>query len=485
VKKSSLAKIILFFVVPATAFLVLVEGYWHLVRGFHPMMEGPEGDAPAQVVNAAWSLFWISLCFVGVWYAGWLLSPERALRRNRPVMPDLLRDLIRYGLLLFSVAVVLRIVWGQDVTPLIGALGVGGIVLGLALQETLSNFFAGLALLAERPFAPGDWIRIGEKDEGQVEHITWRATKIRTRDNDYQILPNSMVAKEVVLNFRQPDEKHAIRLIIGASYKDAPDRVKKALLDVLAKTPGVLQDPPPRVHLKSYGDFAINYEIKCYITDYFLRPVIEDTVMHRIWYGFRRAGIEIPFPTNVNYEYKVDAPPPAQEEASSTEEALGKIPLFESLTADERKKLAGGSTRVEFAAGESVIRQGQPGNSLYCILAGAVQVLVRSQDGAERSVARLGEGDVFGEMSLLTGEPRSASVVSEDGVILLRVPKEALLPILTANPAAAERMAEIMAARRQGLDRAHAEAASEAENRARLQGEAKSILGKIRKFFGI
>jgi small-conductance mechanosensitive channel len=437
--------------------------------------------------DTAWkiaqTLLGLSLVLICLWLIGYLLSPERASVRGRTAMPGLLRDLIRYGFFLIAFVYILNAVWGEGITPLIGALGVGGIVIGLALQETLSNFFAGLALLAEKPFAPGDWIRIGDRPEGQVEQITWRATKIRTRDNDYQIFPNSLVGKEVIINFRQPNEVHAIRLTIGTSYKDHPDHVKQVIHEVVAGVAGVRREPPPIVYTRTYADFSINYEIKCYIDDYANRPIVEDRIMNRLWYSFRRAGIDIPFPVQVTYEHRMppsEAPPTPKSEV---ERAITSMSLFAALTEEERARIIEGSRLIDFGTGEPVIRQGEPGDALYVVLAGAARIAVRTDDG-EKTVARLAVGDFFGEMSLLTGEPRTATVYAEGDALFCRVAKDALVPVLQSNPAAAEKIAEAVAHRRQGLDRLRAEAEGEAAaHRARMEGEKKNILGKIKAFF--
>ena len=412
-----------------------------------------------------------------------LLSPEMAHRRGKPEMPALLRDLIRYGTFIFLAAIILRALWGDKVTPIIGALGIGGVVLGFALQETLSNFFAGLALLAERPFAQGDWIRVGDNAEGIVEHITWRATKIQTRDSDYMMFPNSSVAKEVIVNFGLPSRHHAIRLRVGTSYDDPPDKVKKVLLDVVAGVPAVLRDPAPFVYVKEYADFSINYEIKCFIEDYSRRPLIEDDIMNRIWYAFRRSDIEIPFPIQTTYEYRIPWHARTEKGRIEIESVLSRVPIFEPLTKEDRARLAEKTTVLYFGRGEPVIRQGDPGEALYAIVSGAARVAVRGQDGMERDVARLGAGEVFGEMSLLTGDPRTASVYAEDWLVLCAVSKDALLPLLSATPAVAEKMAEIVTLRKQGLDRAHAEAALSGAQRSEVQAATRSLLGRIRSFF--
>jgi small-conductance mechanosensitive channel/CRP-like cAMP-binding protein len=434
-------------------------------------------------LKIAWSCLWVSVGLLGIAVVSQWLSPERARRRGRIEPPHLLRDLVRYGLFIVCVAMVLRFVWGEDVSPLIGALGVGGVVLGFALQETLNNFFAGLALLLEKPFAQGDWIKIGEKVEGAVEHMTWRATKIRTRDSDYQIFPNSMVAKEVIVNFRQPTRLHAIRLPIGTSYDDPPDLVKRTLVEIAASVPEVAREPAPIVYLRAYADFSINYELKCFIEDYDRRPLIEDELLHRIWYVFRRVGIEIPFPIQTSYEYKMSLAALSTKGAVDVERVLAQVPIFAPLQPEELKQLAALARVVRYARGEAIIRQGETGDTLFAIASGAARVAVRGEGGLEKTVATLPAGEVFGEMSLLTGDPRAASVHAEDGLVLVSVSREALLPVLTANPGVAEKMAEVVTLRKQGLERAQAEVSSESGKRADVQAAKATLAGRIRRFF--
>lgn len=483
-KLKSLLKIVVFGLLPSMA-LVLFAPYWSDFANQYLPRLGEQTRSVDAVRNVGWTGIWLAAALSVLSLLGYWLSPERAAKRQRRAMPAVLRDLIRYSVFVCCVAMVLHFVWGESVAPIFGALGIGGIVLGFALQETLSNFFAGLALLLEQPFAQGDWIKIGEKAEGEVEHITWRATKIRTRDNDYEIFPNSVVAKEVIVNFKQPSTVHAIRLLIGTSYNDAPDLVKRTLLEVVDGVPNILKQPVPRVYLRAYGDFSINYEVKCYVEDYERRPQIEDDAMHRIWYAFRRAGIVIPFPTQTVFEHRI--PPPAQEPGRNTIEVarvLKSVPIFASLAVDQIESLAQAARVLDYGRGEMVIRQGDAGDTLFVIVGGFARVAIRADGGAEKDLARLSPSEVFGEMSLLTGDPRAASVYATEGaLVLVAVSKDALLPILTAHPELAEKMAEIVTLRKQGLDRAQAESALDASRRAELKSSTRSLLGRIRSFF--
>ncbi|HVR72783.1 MAG TPA: mechanosensitive ion channel family protein [Planctomycetota bacterium] len=479
-RRRALLKILFLCLLPSAGLLAVAY-----VPGLRERV-GLGGVSEEFLRGIAQSCFWISASLLLISLVNHLFfSPEMAKRRGRQEPPALLRDLIRYGLFIISIAVVLRVIWGEQVTPILGALGVGGVVLGFALQETLNNFFAGLALLLEQPFTRGDWIRIGDRTEGVVEHITWRATKIRTRDNDYEIYPNSVVAKEVIVNFRQPSTVHAIRLQVGTSYDDPPSLVRKTILDVLDGVPDVRKMPAPVVYLKAFADFSINYNIKCYIEDYDRRPVIEDQIMDRIWYAFRRAGIEIPFPIQTVFEYRMPWWAKRERKGVDLESTLAAVPLFSRLSIEQVKALASGARTLEFSSGEPVIRQGDPGDTLYVVCSGAARVALKSEDGSERTVARLQPGEFFGEMSLLTGDARAASVHADGALTVAIVPKAALEPILAATPEVAEEIVHVVIQRRQGLDRAHAEAALDTARRAEVEIASKNLLGRIRSFFGL
>lgn len=211
-------------------------------------------------------------------------------------LPPLLPAVTMFVIYLIAAFVTLRVIFPKlELGGLIATSAVTSLVLGLALQPILSNFFAGLVISVERPFRINDWIRIGDF-EGRVVSVTWRTTHLRTRENDNLVIPNSKLADERVVNFYYPHPMHLERINVGASYDVPPYRVRRALLESLAGVPGILDKPTPEVYVLKFEDSAISYELRVWLDDVANAPRIGSEVRGRIWEVFRKEGITIPYP---------------------------------------------------------------------------------------------------------------------------------------------------------------------------------------------
>jgi len=211
-------------------------------------------------------------------------------------LPPLLPAVSMFLVYTMAALVTLKVAFpGFDIGPLLATSAITSLVLGLALQPILGNFFAGLVISLERPFRLNDWIRIGEH-EGRVVAITWRTTHLRTRENDNVVVPNGRIADDRVLNYYYPHPMHMERVRVGADYRVPPHRVRRALLDCAAGVPGTLDKPTPDVYLVSFDDSAILYELRVYIEDVAQSPRIASELRIKIWEEFHREGIAIPFP---------------------------------------------------------------------------------------------------------------------------------------------------------------------------------------------
>lgn len=228
---------------------------------------------------------------VGLVFFDVYLYSGRGLR-----LPPLLPKVAIGSAYLIAAILLVRIFWPEaQMGALVATSAVTSLVLGLALQPILGNFFAGLVISLERPFRINDWIKVGDT-EGRVVEITWRTTHLRTRDNDNLVIPNSQIANQELINYFYPHPLHLERIEVGAHYKTPPYRVKQAILDAVSEVSSVLEKPSPEVFLLDFADSAITYEARVWIEDIAHKPRIANQVRSQIWEKFHRRGITIPFP---------------------------------------------------------------------------------------------------------------------------------------------------------------------------------------------
>jgi small-conductance mechanosensitive channel len=282
-----------FFWVRQLAFPLYVAAAVATIEIFTLLQPGYQPKVMERVLS--WTLLFLGLVTVfrlaGIYLFDIHLTARKELR-----LPPLLPAVAMALVYVITGFVTLRLTFPEfDVAPLIATSAVTSLVLGLALQPILGNFFAGLVISVEKPFRINDWIRIGDQ-EGRVVAITWRTTHLRTRENDNILIPNSKLADERVLNYYYPHPAHLERIKIGVHYATPPHRVRRALADCAAGVPGVLDKPTPEVYLLSFDPSAVLYELRVWIDDVANAPRILSEVRIRVWEEFQREGIVIPYP---------------------------------------------------------------------------------------------------------------------------------------------------------------------------------------------
>lgn len=382
--------------------------------------------------------------------------------------PAILQDAVVVGLFLVVATLVMQ-------EKFLTTSAVGAVILGFALQDTLGNAFAGLAIQTEKPFHAGQWIRVGEH-EGCVEEITWRATKLRTKAGSFVIVPNSTISREAITNFSEPVLPTRMFVEVGATYLVPPAEVKAAIAEAIANASLALRSPEPSVLLTDFGSSAITYRARFWVEDFANDELARDQVRTNIYYTFRRRGIEIPWPIQVEYSR---LEPPERTDATTQRffETLGAVSVFGDLSAEERRELAERSAERLYAAGEAIVREGSPGDSMFVVCRGRVRVTL-APDG--REVASMGEGGFFGEMSLLTGAPRTATVVAAAECTLMEVTADAFRRFVLDKPSVLERVGHAVAARREELARTRAIEAAPSG----IESE-ESFLSRVRRFLGL
>ena len=353
-----------------------------------------------------------------------------------------------------------------------------GVILGLALQDTLGNFFAGISLQADRPFQVGDVITVGsERHTGVVEEITWRAVKIRTFQNHIVLISNSTAAKEPIEVC--PRENLNARLVFfNTIFTDSPAKAIHVVREAVREADNVSPKVAPIVRVRDIGDSAMEYEVKYWLIDYAKYNDTDALIRQRIWYAFRRAGLTFAYPTRTLLVERMSRSGTADVDGGGAiVERLAAVDIFAPLSAEETAMLAHAATSHVFAPGETVIRAGDPGSSMFVVHNGRVSVQV-SENGRSRTVATLSEGAFFGEMALFTGEPRTANIVAIEETEVLESGHAAMKQVFDTNPDLVESLSYIIAERRQGLVASEDLSTTDADQSA-------GLLKSIKRFFGM
>jgi len=425
-------------------------------------------------------------------FSYFILERSRKKKQGKP-MPALFQQVVRGIAYIVAVVAVVGTATSLDLSALLASSAVLSLVLGLALQDTLGNVFAGMSIQASKPFEIGDWVAFKEF-EGQVVQMNWREVRIRTFDGDDVVLPNSVVASTDLCNYSHPTTKHVADLLIGTSYQDPPEKVRRVVHEVLDDVEGI--EPAQQcLYLMDYKDFSIEYRVRFFIFDYSRLRSVRAEVMNRLWYAFKRAGITIPFPIRDVYLRQVDDR--ALEEGTRRAlnrrvEMLRKVELFEPLEPEVFDNLARAFKTMLFARREVVIEQGELGDTFYMIGSGRFDVFVRKPKAKNRfgvKVAELGPGNFFGEMSLLTGEARTATVVATEESEVYALGKDDFREILQGHPeisaqlasAASERVTQNLAQLSKYLTEEEQRTMGDNDKTDRIR---RAILGQMREFFG-
>jgi small-conductance mechanosensitive channel len=411
---------------------------------------------------------------VNIWFKQSYLVKRKDLQ-----IPFLLIDIIRWLVLAGFLFIVLKIYFHINLSGIFATSAVATAVIGFALQDILKNFFAGITLNMEIPFKKGDWVEIN-KNTGEVINMSWRATKIKTIEGNYIIIPNANISSENIINYSVHEKALARYVSVGVHYRYAPKLIKDVIREAALATEGVLKTPEPVTRLIRFDDSAITYQCKFWIKDYPNFYRIEDAVQSKIWYLFKENGIEIPFPIRTVHLHKADSR--EKKETSGIVTILRNIEIFAPLSKQEIENLSEKFVLGYFARGERLIRQGEEGTTFFIIKKGRVSVNIEVGEALKR-IKTLQTGEFFGEMSLLTGEKRTATVIAEDDTEVLILARNDFALILKRKPAIADRLSKILAQRRYELGElekteAHVKKVPESK-------EQRSILQQIKSVFGL
>lgn len=441
----------------------------------------PSGSSPSNAARGA-SVFLLLAC-LGVCL--FLFITQVLLRRYFETVSKIFLDVVLgliYGLALFMTLHASKV----ELESLITGSALLTAVIGLSMRDTLGNVFAGLALQAQQPFRVGDWIQYQPQASqvGQVIEVNWRATTVRTGDGVEVSIPNAALAASNIVNLSRPGQWTRRNVYVWAPTDVPPQHVKKVILDAVVGAWGVLEQPAASVLTMDSDDRGMKYWVRFCTAEFAKRNNIDSDVRDRIWYAMHRHGISLPVDHHVVFLRQPELS--AEEDNRQTTlrlSILRHVDFFATLPEEMLQQLATTSRMRLYATNETIIRQGDQGEELFIVNRGQVAVTLQQQGGkAEVELARMGPNTFFGEMSLLTGEPRSATVRATQESELLVVDKAAFRQVLATSPQLAEHISEIVAGRQAGRDGARFSVAGDVPT---PEEWSRRLVKKIRDFFAL
>lgn len=443
------------------------------------------GGFDIAVASAAWLVAaWGGARLVDLLAAG-NGSPGPDGKPRPPRIPRLLADLLRFFVYGVAVLAILAFVLEQPVTGLLATSGVAIAVLGFALRNMIADIFAGIALNIEHPYRLGDWLELSPGVSGRVDEINWRATRLIAGDGSAIVVPNGIVAGSRFINYSRPGPAFRGSVPVLLDQEVPVERAKRILLSAMLCADGVLPTPRPDVVVEAVTPNGISYVARYWMNDFGRVLLVRDAVLTAVLGNLARAGIEPARP-----KQEVRRRQPALPDTDTLRRGmLRQTDLFDAFDDEEVEALALAMRQIHLPAGSAAVRQGEAGESLFVIAEGVLDVQIAAPaeagDGQRPGVlhlTRLRPGDLFGEMSLLTGQPRSASVVACTDAVVFELARSHLDPVLRRRPELAERLAELMAERQ----------SRNAAETNRQQGaapppavESQALLTRLRGFFGL
>lgn len=438
--------------------------------------EWAAGAVPPMVLSAVDAAAYLGIAFLVLTIVDILVVGEYLIERKGRYVPNVVRHLMLGAGVVAAGVMILRVVMNINLLALVALPTVAAAVIGVALKDTVVRFFAGIEL--GKMVKEGDWITTLER-EGRVMHIGLEHVTLLTRERDYVTIPNDNVIQSGVTNYSRPTTTHLCSVYVEAAYRTPPADVCMTLVDSVSAVDGVLKDPKPIAMVTAFNESGIQYRVKFPIADYARRPEIESTVRTYVWNAFYRKGIEIPFPQRVIQQGAVAE----RSEPLGLEDIrrhLVAVDFLAALPSMQLEAVVRGSRTEQFLPGEQVVRQGEPGQELYVVVEGCADVIVE-QNGLRSVVTQLTAGQFFGEMSLLTGDARSATVTAKTLLKVLVVGKDVLVQLVQEDRGVIERIGAVVARRQASTLAAKRELDREASKVAeRLQ--ARPLMERIQNF---
>ncbi len=353
------------------------------------------------------------------------------IRTNR-VIPTLIRRLSIYLVYTLAILGIIAFVFDMTITSLLATSGVLAMVLGLAIQFNLSNIFSGVVLNIEGPFQIGDWVKIGEYDEGKIINITWRAVHLLTRHKTVLTIPNTLVSEKPISNYAYPDKNYISWFTLHVDPKHPPEKVQKIVKDALLATEYVLKDPPPEAHYYGVTNWSSDFLVWFSVCDYQLKHYHKDAIWKAVWNHLHRVGIE---PTVERKDVHLFQGIKARGEiATQPQTLLQELPIFQSLSEQSVIELSERLTQRLLSQGDILVTKREIHNALFIVIEGVINLSYPLTDDNLIEISRLGAGATFGEITILNAEAWKITATAKTDCILYELSKEDIDPFIKTDP---------------------------------------------------
>jgi small-conductance mechanosensitive channel/CRP-like cAMP-binding protein len=438
-------------------------------------------STPHQVGWTLVLLFGINAVLQFVFWLLWVFARKFNILRLPRFVFNLLISILFIGGVLF----VLRNVFGYPLSGLLVTSTVVSAVIGLALQDTLSNLFSGISLQLESPFNVEDWVNLGGF-EGRVVSQNWRTLTILTREHHRVSLTNKFVAEDKIVNYSRPTRKQIHNFDIVLDYQHPPNLVKKVLFDMLVEVEEVVPHSTLGAFVIDYMDSGVKYGMKYWMKDYAHVNEIQDIVLTRLWYALSRHNIKAPHPiSEVQMQLINDGVSENSSKNNKTKVTffLRKLEWMNGLNDEQVETMSDNIALQFYGQNDVIIKQGEVGDSMFIIYDGVAKVFLATAGKKVVEVAEKKPGEFMGEMSLLTGETRSASVHAAIDMTVLMINKDAFINVLMKDDHILNDMIQGMNNYKSGLAKIIEE--ERKRNDISTESAIEIVLQKIREYLAL
>jgi len=440
---------------------------------------------------------WLSGAYLFNRFFSALFWDRRVARAIEGSVPRLLKDVSAFVIYLIALMGIIGLVFDRSLTALWATSGAIGIVLGFALQNLIADVFSGLAVNFDRPYKIGDWVmvhgRTPEEREsvvGRVSEINWRTTRLLTTDNNTVVMPNSIIATKIITNFMEPGERSRFELIFRLDFDVPTERALRVLtagvMATVGEKHGPLATPGPKVKINGIDKFSgVEYAVRYWIVPRQVSPrKARHAVTAAILAHLQHAGLSLAYPKQDLYYEKM---PPRKLDSRSMDdrvELLGRVELFAHLESRGLTLLAEQMRQRTFAAGATLIAKGEAGNSMFILVEGLLAVVAEGTGPHDAvGVGKIGPGEFFGEMSLLTGAPRSATIKAVTEAMVYEITKQDVEILFNRHPEVADRLGRVVAERQMRNEQAVRPGATGADDPDRAAHLTLTIMDRMKAFF--